>query len=362
MSHDTTAYIALGSNVGDRRQYIADALDMLSDTEHVRVLRTSEVIETNPLGHADDPAFLNAVTELQTTLSAEELLDTLKHIEDSLGRTRQGKWSPRTIDLDLLLFGDQIIDTPSLTIPHPQMHLRSFVLQPLCELAPDVMHPILKTPVSELANRLNGADFALDTARPRLVSIAGNIGVGKTTLAGAMESLLSGQILREPYDTNPFLPDVYAGKTELALDSQLYFLVKRARQLDADALGPNRLWVSDYLFQKELIYARLLLNPQQMDLYRSIYNHFAEEVARPSLVIYLTDPPPECLDRIHKRNRPYEQDIETDFLRRLDAEYRELFAAWDTCPVIRLPSSRIDYSQQHSVQHLADQVKYYTAV
>lgn len=362
MNRHTTTYIALGSNVGDRRQYIADALEMLNTTEHVAVRRTSNIIETPPLGDADAPSYLNAVTELQTTLSSEELFRCLRRIEDSLGRTRRGKWSPRTIDLDLLLFDDQVIDTPALTVPHRQMHLRSFVLKPLCELAPDLLHPILMVSMTELADRLNGADFMLDAERPRLVSIAGNIGAGKTTLATALQSLLDGKTLREPYDTNPFLPEVYAGKTELALDSQLYFLVKRAEQLAADALAPSSLWFADYVFQKELIYARLLLDPEQLALYQSIYDHFAEEIVRPSLVIYLADPPAECLERIHKRNRPYEQDINTHFLRNLDAQYTDLFAAWYICPVIRLSSSEIDYSKQDSIQHLADQVKYYTIV
>ncbi len=362
MSHDKTAYVALGSNMGDKGLYLADALDMLSGIDHTQLVRTSRIIETEPLAYTRGPTFLNAVTELRTTLSAHELLKQLRLIEHFLGRERQGKWSPRTIDLDLLLCGDQIIDTPSLKVPHPEMHLRSFVLGPLSELAPNLLHPILNITVAELANRLNGNDFALYANRPKLISIAGNIGAGKTTLAAALKPLLDARVLREPYDTNPFLPDVYAGKTELALDSQLYFLVKRAQQLAADALAPTHLWLADYLFQKELIYARLLLSPQQLDLYQSIYDHFVEEAVRPTLVIYLTDPPAECLERIHKRNRPYEQDIHTDFLHRLDSQYRDLLAAWDTCPVIRLLSSDIDYSRQDSVQSLADQVKYYTRV
>ncbi len=356
-----TAYLALGSNLGDRQKHISDAIKMLDDVDGLQVVRTSDRLETVPLGDIEQPKYLNAVVELRTGLTAAQLFERLRNIENDLGRIRQGKWSPRTIDLDLLLFGDQIIKGPDLQVPHSQMHLRSFVLEPLCQLAPDLLHPALKLTVAELLRRLNSGNFALDPQEPQLISIAGNIGVGKTTLATAIAPLLNSTVLREPYDTNPFLAQVYAGKKELALDSQLYFLLNRAEQLDAKALIQNKLWISDYIFDKELIYAVRLLDEQQLSLYQRIYDHFVEEAARPVLVIYLTDSPQECLQRIHKRNRPYEQRIELDFLDELDKQYRQLFEQWSKCPVIRLSSSEFDYSSQECIQNLANQVKYYVS-
>jgi len=289
------------------------------------------------------------------------LLNALREIEDALGRQRNGRWTSRTIDLDLLVFGQEVVRTAELTVPHPQMHLRSFVLDGLCQLAPEIVHPVLGEPARVLAERLKGADFALDPGAAQLVSVAGVIGVGKTTLADKLAGLLGASVLREPYDTNPFMPEVYAGRKEFALDSQLYFLVNRAEQLGRDALGGGRVFVSDYIFEKELIYARRLLNSQQVDLYERIYRAFVERVAAPVLVIYLTDSPGECLERIHRRNRPYEQEITAEFLTRLHSDYEQLFADWRICPVMRVPAGELISGGEAAAERLAGQVRAYIA-
>jgi len=362
MAKETTAYIGLGSNLGDRQRYIESSLKMLAGTPELRLLRVSDVIETPPLSQDDQPNYLNAVAEVQTQLNAHGLLKTLGEIEILLGRRRKEKWGPRTIDIDLLLFGDEILNEPNLTVPHPQMHLRSFVLKGLAQLNAGLLHPVLGASVAELAERLNGLDFALDLQRPQLVCVSGIIGVGKTTLAEKLAKELGGRILREPYDTNPYMPLVYAGKKELALDSQLYFLDGRIKQLDKSALTPGRIVVTDYVFDKELIYAHRLLNTEQLALYEDIYASMAGKAARPVLVIYLRDTVGTCLERIHRRNRPYEQRIENAFLEALNEDYERLFANWTSCPVIRLNSSELDYSQTSTVETLANQVRCYTAI
>ena len=243
------------------------------------------------VGPSPQPDYLNAVAEIRTTLTAEKLLDVLLATENILGRVRRGKWGPRTIDLDLLLFGEAIIHQPNLIVPHPQMHLRSFVLDGLCALDGQLMHPLFQEPACELARRLGGGDFTLTTTVPQLVSIAGLIGVGKTTLMKRLATALDAEMALEPYDTNPFLPRVYAGQHELALDSQLYFLLHRAQQLQPESLSREKVSLTDYVFEKELIYARRLLAPEQLDLYERIYEPFAERVTAPVLVVYLQDTP-----------------------------------------------------------------------
>ena len=362
MDRQTTAYIGLGSNLGDRQRYIDSGVKMLAGAPELRLLRVSDVIETPPLSQDDQPNYLNAVAEVQTQLNAHGLLKTLGEIEILLGRRRKEKWGPRTIDLDLLLFGEEILDEPNLTVPHPQMHLRSFVLRGLSQLNTGLLHPVLGASVAELAERLNGLDFALDPQRPQLVCVSGIIGVGKTTLAEKLVKELRCRILREPYDTNPYMPLVYAGRKELALDSQLYFLDGRIKQLDKSALAPGRIVVSDYVFDKELIYAHRLLDAEQLALYKDIHASMAGKAARPVLVIYLRDTVGTCLERIHRRNRPYEQRIENAFLEALNEDYERLFTNWTACPVIRLNSSELDYSQTSTVENLANQVRYYTAV
>ena len=352
----TTAYIALGGNLGDRRSYIKLALKMLAETKNIQVSGVSDIVETAPLGKAEQTDYLNAVAELQTSLKLEGLLKKLNEIENQLGRVRREKWSPRTIDLDILLFYNQVKNSPELTVPHPQMQLRSFVLDGLCQLDSELVHPVMKVSLNELKARLNGCDFVLNPDKPQLVSVAGNIGVGKTTLAKKLAARFGCELLLEPYDKNPFMPDVYAGRKELALDSQLFFLTGRAQQLDADALARGCICISDYDFSKERIYARRLLDAQQLALYEQIYPPFAAKVAQPVLVIYMRDSAQSCLERIHSRNRPYEQQIELQFLQRLDEDYERLFGRWQSCPVIRISTS-----QATDVDHIVHQIGYYTA-
>jgi deoxyguanosine kinase len=358
----TTVYIGLGSNLGDRKDFIHKALKRLAETKDIKVARVSDLIETAPLGGANQPKYLNAVVQIKTALTAEDLHKILVNIETSLGRTREEKWSPRTIDLDLLLFGEEIINSPHLTVPHPQMHLRSFVLKGLCQFGAELLHPVIKEPMRELARRLNNTDFVLNPQQPQLVGIAGIIGVGKTTLAKKLSNILDCKCILEPYDKNPYLPDVYAGKKELALDSQLFFLTSRVEQLNCNALDDGQIAISDYVFDKELIYAQLLLNTEQLALYKKIYPPFSVEVTPPLLVIYLTDSVQNCLERIHRRNRPYEQKIQPQFLDSLSRGHEELFADWKKCPVIRLSMSEFDYMQDGNIQHLVNQIRSYIAV
>ena len=355
----TTAYIGLGSNLGDRQEYIKRALKMLAETKQLELVRTSDVIETAALAQSDQPKYLNAVAEIKTALSAEDLHRKLFDIETALGRVREKKWSSRTIDLDLLLFNQETFNLPHLTVPHPQMHLRSFVLKGLCQLNGDLIHPVIKESVNELADRLGGSDFVLNPELPQLVSIAGIIGVGKTTLAKNLANQLGCKLLLEPYDTNPFLPAVYAGKKELALDSQLYFLTSRISQLNRNALAPGQIVISDYVFNKERIYARRLLNAQQLDLYDNIYQPTSAEVTQPTLVIYLRDSLQKCLERIHQRGRPYEQKIEPQFLEALSSDYEQLFTGWRACPVIRISMSEFDCTRDGDIEHLTNQIRSY---
>jgi 2-amino-4-hydroxy-6-hydroxymethyldihydropteridine diphosphokinase len=148
----TTAYIGLGSNMGDKRETCLKALDLLGRAG--RVARVSSFYCTEPVGYPDQEKFVNAAAELETDLSPLALLAACHVIEDKLGRRRLFRWGPRTIDLDILLYGDQVIDTAELAIPHPLLAVRRFALIPLAEIAPQAVHPIFQRTIARLVQEL----------------------------------------------------------------------------------------------------------------------------------------------------------------------------------------------------------------
>ena len=150
----TKAYIGLGSNLNDREVMLTTATEKLDNSSNVNVIKRSTSHETKPVGGPSQPDFLNAALEIETSLQPEELLARLQEIENDLGRERKIKWGPRTIDMDILLCGNSIINNVDLQIPHPLMHMRRFVLVPLSEIAPHIKHPIFDKTITELCGEL----------------------------------------------------------------------------------------------------------------------------------------------------------------------------------------------------------------
>ena len=156
----TRAYIGLGANLGDPGQQLHTALDLLDKEQQVTVVRVSPVYRSAPLGPAGQPDYFNAAAALETGLSALALLDVLQRVEQALGRKRGERWGPRVIDLDLLLYGDEMIDQPRLQVPHPELPQRNFVLQPLIDLCGAAFRLPGGAELGTLLNRCPGGSLA----------------------------------------------------------------------------------------------------------------------------------------------------------------------------------------------------------
>jgi len=148
------AYLGIGGNLGDRERTLIEGTQALDAEPGIQVLRASGVYETAPMGVEDQPGFLNAVLHIQTALSARQLLDRLLAVEKQFGRYRLRKWGPRTLDLDILLYDSELIGEEGLSVPHPYLHVRGFVLIPLCDLIPDALHPGLGRTIRDLADQV----------------------------------------------------------------------------------------------------------------------------------------------------------------------------------------------------------------
>jgi 2-amino-4-hydroxy-6-hydroxymethyldihydropteridine diphosphokinase len=150
------AYVGLGSNLGDRAAYLLLGLSALSRLPKTHLLRLSPVYETDPVG-PPQPPYLNMVAELETELSPKGLLAEMLRVEKALGRERRERWGPRTLDLDLLLYGDLVLEEEGLSVPHPRLHERAFVLVPLLDLLPEGRHPLLGQSFAELLASLDAS-------------------------------------------------------------------------------------------------------------------------------------------------------------------------------------------------------------
>lgn len=153
-----TAVIALGSNIGDSRAYIEEAVSKLLKNEYIKDVKQSKLIVTKPYGYTDQEDFLNGAVICRTIYSPHGLLRFMQSIENEAGRIREIRWGPRTLDLDLILYDNAIINDPDLIVPHPDMHNRNFVLEPVAELAPGYLHPVLGLTLAQLLEKLKNND------------------------------------------------------------------------------------------------------------------------------------------------------------------------------------------------------------
>jgi len=339
MTPQNQAYISLGSNKGDAFRNLQLAIDAIH--QKIGYIKSiSRVYKTKAWGfEADD--FNNACILVETHLNAKKLLKILLDIEKEMGRQRSNAegYQSRIIDLDILFFNDDIIELPNLVVPHPYLHQRKFVLEPLADIGREIIHPgFLKdviTLLNECEDHLDVEPINIWLKNPskayrfkdyNYIAIEGNIGAGKTSLATQLSREFNAKLILERFADNPFLPKFYKEPKRYAFTLEMSFLADRYQQI-SDDLSQLDLFkdfiVSDYDVFKSLIFSKITLPEDEFALYRKLFYQVYKDIAKPDLYIYLYQNTKRLQANIKKRGRNYEQNIADDYLEKINTGYLE---------------------------------------
>lgn len=352
-----TTYLSLGSNQGNRLENLQNAINIIADTIG-DVLKIASVYTTQSVGFKGND-FLNTVIKVTTYLLPETLMQQLLSIEKELGRTRSnsGNYENRKIDLDILLFDDAIIFSENLIIPHPRMLDRKFVLVPLVEIAPGILHPIEKkqlyiclencTDSSEIKVIQNTLLHPVSiTEKYNYIAIEGNIGAGKTSLANLISNEFNAKLVLERFADNPFLPKFYEDNERYAFPLEMSFLADRYQQLTDDLaqfdLFKNFI-ISDYYIFKSLIFAQVTLQKDEYKLYRKMFDLMYKEITKPDLYVYLYQNTDRLLANIKNRGRDYEQNIEAEYLQKIHDGYSNFIKTQQDLNILTIDVSDLDF-------------------
>tara|TARA_R110002049_G_scaffold213973_6_gene385536 strand:+ start:4261 stop:5391 length:1131 start_codon:yes stop_codon:yes gene_type:complete len=365
MIKPTTFHIALGSNKGDKFKNLQNAVDLI----HVRIGNIkliSKVYKSPAFGFESDD-FLNCCLVLESYLEPQQVLDNLLEIETTLGRTRTktDTYQARIIDLDIVFAEDNIIDTKTLQVPHPEMEKRKFVLQPLNDVASKVKHPKLNKEVNVLLTEcedesvlepiniwLKNPSKNFSFSKYNYIAIEGNIGAGKTSLASNIAHDFNAKLILERFADNPFLPKFYEDASRYAFPLEMSFLADRYQQI-SDDLSQLDLFkdfiVSDYDVFKSLIFSKITLQEDEFKLYRKLFYLMYKDLRKPDLYVYLYQNTERLQENIKKRGRDYEQNIKNDYLEKINAGYLEFLKSQPDFNV-----KIIDVSDRDFIENRAD--------
>tara|TARA_R110002073_G_scaffold297262_4_gene463392 strand:+ start:311 stop:1441 length:1131 start_codon:yes stop_codon:yes gene_type:complete len=337
MLKPTTYHIALGSNKGDKFKNLQKAVDAIYERiGNIKLI--SKVYKSPAFGFKSDD-FFNCCLVLESYLESQKVLETLLEIETSLGRTRTktNTYEARTIDLDIVFAEDNMINTKTLQVPHPEMNKRKFVLLPLNDVASKIKHPKFEKEVSVLLDEceddsvlepikiwLKNPSKQHDFSKYNYIAIEGNIGAGKTSLATKISYDFNAKLILERFADNPFLPKFYEDANRYAFTLEMSFLADRYQQI-SDDLSQLDLFkdfiVSDYDVFKSLIFSKITLNEDEFNLYRKLFYLMYKDIAKPELYVYLYQNTERLQQNIKKRGRDYEQNIENEYLEKINAGY-----------------------------------------
>ncbi len=377
MQETITSYLSLGSNLGNRPHFLQQAIFKLQESAG-DIKKISKVYETEAWGFKSDP-FLNICVMLETSLPPSKLLETILEIEAALGRERKktDTYEARTVDIDILYYGFEILETELLTLPHPGLHQRRFVLKPLADIAPQFYHPILikdtrnllqeckdKSIPTKTNHRLFKDQKALFTGL-NFIAIEGNIGAGKTTLARRIAKDFNAKLVLERFADNPFLPKFYEDQARYAFPLEMSFLADRYQQFTDDTTQFDlfkQFMVSDYDIYKSLIFAKITLQQDEFSLYRKLFNFMYREVKKPKIYVYLYHTTERLLENIKKRGRDYEQNIPADYLDKINRGYFDFIKSYPEQNNLVLDLSERDFVEvEADYQFVLDEVQKFAA-
>lgn len=367
-----TTYLSLGSNLGQKFENLQQAVDLIGERIG-SVVKISSVYKTASWGFKSDD-FYNICIQVATGLNPENLLHQISVIERTLGRFKleeQG-YKPRVIDIDILLFDNDIIISEELIVPHKEMLIRKFVMIPLAEIAGNIIHPIEKCRIQIcLENCFDDTEIEntyLKLKRPislsekyNYIAIEGNIGAGKTTLATMIAEDYNAKIVLERFADNPFLPKFYEDNERFAFPLEMSFLADRYQQLSDDLaqfdLFKNFI-VSDYYIFKSLIFAQITLQNDEYFLYRKMFDIMYNEISKPDLYIYLYQETPRLLENIKNRGRSFEQNITAEYLNKIHKGYATFIKTEENLQSLIIDVSNKDFvNNPEDYKEIIEQIK-----
>lgn len=368
MTTKETVYISIGSNLGNRKSNLQQAVFLMN--KQLGPITAISSIYNTPSWGFDGDDFLNACVTLETSLTPEACLTFLLQIENVMGRERSKTtgYISRNIDLDIVYYGSKVIHHETLTVPHPRMEDRKFVLKPLADIAPQFYHPIFnkdsrnllqqckdKSKPERITAKLYANRTALFTSL-QFITIEGNIGAGKTSLATKISEDFNAKLILERFAENPFLPSFYEDQARYAFPLEMSFLADRYQQFMDDTnqfdLFTNFM-ISDYDIFKSLIFAKVTLQKQEYELYRKIFNFMYKEVRKPKIYVYLYQTTERLLEQIKKRGREYEQEIESEYLENINKGYMDFLKTYPKDNQLIIDVSQLDFvGNQKDYQHI----------
>jgi 2-amino-4-hydroxy-6-hydroxymethyldihydropteridine diphosphokinase len=350
--------LSLGSNQGNRLENIEQAIALIHQ-EVATVVLVSSMYESDSWGFESD-SFYNCAIAIHTNLSPLKLLKKILKLEQKLGRirTESPSYQPRVIDIDIIAYGDEVVETELLQVPHPHLHNRLFVLLPLVEIVPHWTHPKTKKTITELISNCtdSGACKKIGSLKAPLskinlehfnyIAVEGNIGAGKTTLVSKIAEDFNAKTVFERFADNPFLPKFYKDQNRYAFPLEMSFLADRYQQI-SDDLAQFDLFkdfiVADYHIFKSLIFAKVTLAEDEFRLYKSLFDIIYKEMPKPDLYIYLYQNTDRLLQNIKRRGRSYEQEIPAEYLEKINNGYLDYINTQQDINVLILDVSERDF-------------------